>query len=68
MAQLMVTGLPLWLVFFALKFYQNCIKKSQDQHSGTAAEYEKVEKGKNDELEEDAHKVFKKTKTENPRV
>ena len=30
-AQLMVTGLPLWLVFFALKFYQKCIKKNKDK-------------------------------------
>ena len=48
-AQLMVTGLPLWLVFFALKFYQKCIKKSNDQNLDTnvgkdrGQGYEKVE-------------------------
>ena len=67
-AQLMVTGLPLWLVFFALKFYQKCIKKNKDQLSGTADGYEKVEKGKNDELEEDAHQVLEKTNSEKQKV
>ena len=45
-AQLMVTGLPLWLIFFALKFYQKCVKKKKDQHSETATGYEKVAKEK----------------------
>ena len=51
-AQLMVTGLPLWLVFFALKFYQKCIKKTAkdqdlDQERGRDKDfdYEKVETG-----------------------
>ena len=28
-AQLCVTGLPLWFVFFALKIYQKCCKKQE---------------------------------------
>ena len=43
-AQLMVTGLPLWLVFFALKFYQKCIKKNNDKDLELNGETER-EKG-----------------------
>ena len=43
-AQLMVTGLPLWLVFFALKFYQRCIKNNKEQDQDLKGEKDR-EKG-----------------------
>ena len=56
-AQLMVTGLPLWLVFFALKFYQKCIRKTDDQHPDLESE-----KGRDKDFD------YEKIETRNPQV
>ena len=37
-AQLCVTGLPLWFIFFALKIYQKCCKKQETENDAEKEE------------------------------
>ena len=37
-AQLYVTGLPLWFIFFALKIYQKCCKKQEKENENNKEE------------------------------
>ena len=48
--QLIITGWPLWLIYFSLKFYQKCIKKSKP-NVDKEMEYVSVQTNENDATE-----------------
>ena len=49
--QLIITGWPLWLIFFSLKFYQNCIKKTKPDVEKNEMEYVPVKTNENDTID-----------------
>ena len=48
---MIITGWPLWLIFFSLKFYQRCIKKKIPDVEKNEMEYVPVKTNESDTID-----------------